>query len=247
MTKKLLKTFGTRIVKSFSYIITFPLTLWARLAGFGGQSRREIGHGFLAEKALKAVIPTHENFPYTIRVVSEVLESNGSSSMGTVCSGMMALMSAGISVTDQVAGIAMGLIKEGDQVVVLSDILGDEDHLGDMDFKVAGSKKGITALQMDIKIDSIDFNTIEKALNQALKGRQFILQEMQKVISQPRKELSEHAPRIEVLKIHPDKIRDVIGSGGKTINSITEETAVKIDIQDDGTLFISSLKKNQLR
>jgi len=159
----------------------------------------------------------------------------------------MALMSAGVPVKDQVAGIAMGLIKEGDQIVVLSDILGDEDHLGDMDFKVAGSNRGITALQMDIKIDSIDFDTIEKALNQALHGRQHILSEMQKVISEPRKELSDHAPRIEVLKIHPDKIREVIGSGGKTINSITEETGVKIDIEDDGTLFISSTQKEGLQ
>ena len=232
--------------KKFFLHYNFPPYCVGETGRFGGQSRREIGHGFLAEKALKAIIPSHEKFPYTIRVVSEVLESNGSSSMGTVCSGMMALMSAGVLVTDQIAGIAMGLIKEGDQVVVLSDILGDEDHLGDMDFKVAGSQKGITALQMDIKIDSIDFNTIEKALTQALKGRQFILQEMQKTISATRKELSEHAPRIEVLKIHPDKIRDVIGSGGKTINSITEETGVKIDIQDDGTLFISSPKKPNL-
>ena len=149
----------------------------------------------LAEKALKAIIPPHEKFPYTIRVVSEVLESNGSSSMGTVCSGMMALMAAGVPIKDQIAGIAMGLIKENDKVVILSDILGDEDYLGDMDFKVAGSKEGITALQMDIKIDSIDFNIIEKALNQAFKGRQHILNEMQKVISEPRPELSDYAPQ----------------------------------------------------
>ena len=201
---------------------------------------------FLAEKALKAVIPSHEDFPYTIRLVSEVLESNGSSSMGTVCAGMMALMAGAVPVKDQIAGIAMGLIKEGDKLVVLSDILGDEDHLGDMDFKVAGSQNGITALQMDIKIDSIDFNTIEKALQQALKGRQHILSEMQKAISKTREDLSEHAPRIETLKIHPDKIREVIGSGGKTINSITDETGVKIDIEDDGTLFISSSNKEGL-
>ena len=195
--------------KKFFLDYNFPPYCVGETGRFGGQSRREIGHGLLAEKALKAVIPSHEAFPYTIRVVSEVLESNGSSSMGTVCSGIMALMSAGVPVTDQIAGIAMGLIKEDDQVVVLSDILGDEDYLGDMDFKVAGSEKGITALQMDIKIDSIDFDTIEKALEQALKGRQHILKEMQKVISESRKELSDHAPRIEVLKIHPDKIREV--------------------------------------
>ena len=232
--------------KKFFLHYNFPPYCVGETGRFGGQSRREIGHGFLAEKALKAIIPPHDKFPYTIRVVSEVLESNGSSSMGTVCSGMMALMSAGVPVRDQIAGIAMGLIKEGDKVVVLSDILGDEDHLGDMDFKVAGSQKGLTALQMDIKIDSIDFDTIEKALEQALKGRQYILSEMQKEISEPKKELSPYAPRIEVLKIHPDKIRDIIGSGGKTINSITEETGAKIDIEDDGTLFISALKKEGL-
>ena len=233
--------------KKFFLDYNFPPYCVGETGRFGGQSRREIGHGLLAEKALKAVVPSHDTFPYTIRIVSEVLESNGSSSMGTVCSGMMALMSAGVPVKDQIAGIAMGLIKEGDQVVVLSDILGDEDHLGDMDFKVAGSNKGITALQMDIKIDSIDFDTIEKALDQALQGRQHILNEMQKVISESHTELSDHAPRIEVLKIHPDKIREVIGSGGKTINSITEETGVKIDIEDDGTLFISSMKKEGLQ
>ena len=229
--------------KKFFLDYNFPPFCVGETGRFGGQSRREIGHGFLAEKSLKAVIPSHEKFPYTLRVVSEVLESNGSSSMGTVCSGMLALMAAGVPVSDQIAGIAMGLIKEGDKVSILSDILGDEDHLGDMDFKVVGSKNGITGLQMDIKIDSLDFNIIEKALNQALRGRQFILEEMQKVISEPRKELSEYAPRIEILKIPPDKIREVIGSGGKTINSITEDTGVKIDIEDDGTLFVSSYKK----
>ena len=232
--------------KKFFLDYNFPPYCVGETGRFGGQSRREIGHGFLAEKALKAVVPSHDQFPYTVRVVSEVLESNGSSSMGTVCSGMMALMAAGVPVTDQVSGIAMGLIKEGDKVAILSDILGDEDHLGDMDFKVAGSKTGITALQMDIKIDSLDFDTIEKALQQALKGRQHILEEMQKAISESRSDLSDHAPRIEVLKIHPDKIREVIGSGGKTINSITEETGAKINIEDDGTLFISSTNKEGL-
>ena len=229
--------------KKFFLHYNFPPFCVGETGRLGGQSRREIGHGFLAEKALKSVIPSHEEFPYTIRLVSEVLESNGSSSMGTVCAGMMALMAGAVPVKDQIAGIAMGLIKEGGKLVVLSDILGDEDHLGDMDFKVAGSQKGITALQMDIKIDSIDFGTLEKALQQALKGRQYILSEMQKVISKTREELSDYAPRIETLKIHPDKIREVIGSGGKTINSITEETGVKINIEDDGTLFISSSDK----
>jgi len=226
--------------KKFFLHYNFPPYCVGETGRLGSQSRREIGHGFLAEKALKAVTPSHADFPYTIRVVSEVLESNGSSSMGTVCSGMMALMSAGVPVKDQIAGIAMGLIKEGDQFVILSDILGDEDHLGDMDFKIAGSEKGITALQMDIKIDSIDFKTIEKALEQAVRGCVVILDEMKKTISKPNEDLSPHAPRIEVLNIPPEKIRDVIGSGGKTINSITEQTGVKIDIKDDGTLFISS-------
>lgn len=200
----------------------------------------------MAEKALKPVIPSHENFPYTIRIVSEVLESNGSSSMGTVCSGLMALLDAGVPVQQNVAGIAMGLIKEEDKVVILSDILGDEDHLGDMDFKVAGSKEGITALQMDIKIDSINFKIIEEALAQALKGRIHILNEMEKTISTPNKELSSYAPRIETLKIKPEKIREIIGPGGKVINGITEETGVKINIEDDGTLFLSSPSKDQI-
>ena len=232
--------------KKFFLHYNFPPYCVGETGRLGGQSRREIGHGFLAEKALKAVVPSHEKFPYTIRVVSEVLESNGSSSMGTICSGMLALMAGGVPVKDQIAGIAMGLIKKDDQCVVLSDILGDEDHLGDMDFKVAGSDKGITALQMDIKIDSIDFNTIEQALSQAKEGRQFILKEMQKSLSASRPDLSDYAPRIEVVKIHPDKIREVIGSGGKTINSITEQTGAKIDIEDDGTLFISAQDKKGL-
>ena len=232
--------------KKFFLHYNFPPYCVGETGRLGGQSRREIGHGFLAEKALKAVVPSHEKFPYTIRVVSEVLESNGSSSMGTVCSGMLALMAGGVPVKEQIAGIAMGLIKKEDKCVVLSDILGDEDHLGDMDFKVAGSEEGITALQMDIKIDSIDFKTIEKALLQAKEGRQFILKEMQKSLSESRTELSTYAPRIEVVKIHPDKIREVIGSGGKTINSITEQTGAKIDIEDDGTLFISAQDKKSV-
>lgn len=230
--------------KKFFLHYNFPPYCVGETGRFGGQSRREIGHGFLAEKALKPVIPFHEKFPYTIRIVSEVLESNGSSSMGTVCSGMMALLDAGVPVKQNIAGIAMGLIKEGEKVIILSDILGDEDHLGDMDFKVAGSREGITALQMDIKIDSIDFETISKALDQALAGRLHILNEMEKALNAPRGELSNYAPRIEVLKIKPEKIREVIGSGGKVINGITEETGVKINIEDDGTLFISSPSKD---
>ena len=237
--EKIIDNLSNSNKKQFFLHYNFPPYCVGETGRMGGQSRREIGHGFLAEKALKSVIPDHTDFPYTIRIVGEVLESNGSSSMGTVCSGMMALLSAGVPVKQNIAGIAMGLIKEGEHLVVLSDILGDEDHLGDMDFKVAGSKEGITALQMDIKTDSINFETMEKALQQALEGRKHILGEMEKVISTPKEDLSDYAPRIEILKIHPDKIREVIGSGGKVINKITEDTGVKIDIEDDGTLFLS--------
>ena len=232
--------------KRFYLHYNFPPYSVGETGRFGGGSRREIGHGFLAERALKACLPDHDNFPYTVCIVSEVLESNGSSSMGTVCSGMMALLQAGVPVKQNIAGIAMGLIKGKDQVRILSDILGDEDHLGDMDFKVAGSKDGITALQMDIKIDSISFDVIEQALSQAKKGRLHILGEMEKVIVKPEGDLSAHAPRIEVIKIQPEKIREIIGSGGKTINKITEETQVKINIEDDGTLFICAPAKENL-
>lgn len=226
--------------KKFLLHYNFPPYSVGETGRFGGQGRREIGHGNLAERAIKAVIPDHVNFPYTIRIVGEVLESNGSSSMGTVCASTLALLDAGVKIKGNVAGIAMGLIKEGDRVAVLSDILGDEDHLGDMDFKVAGTANGITALQMDIKIDSVSFAVMETALNQARDGRLFILGEMEKVINVPRGQISEFAPRIETIKIKPDKIREVIGSGGKTIRSITEQTGVKIEIQDDGTINIAS-------
>lgn len=226
--------------KRFLLHYNFPPFSVGETGRFGGQSRREIGHGFLAERALKAILPAHEAFPYTIRVVSEVLESNGSSSMGTVCSGLLALLDAGVPVTDNVAGIAMGLIKEGERIAVLSDILGDEDHLGDMDFKVAGSRKGITALQMDIKIDSISFEVMKKALAQAREGREHILNEMEKVMKTPRGQISEFAPRIVSIKVKPDKVRLVIGAGGKVVRSIIEETGVKIDIEDDGTIHVAS-------
>lgn len=218
----------------------FPPYSVGEVGRFGGQGRREIGHGNLAERALKVAIPDHEKFPYTIRIVSEVLESNGSSSMGTVCSGALALLDAGVPVKNNVAGIAMGLIKEGDRVAVLSDILGDEDHLGDMDFKVAGTGEGISALQMDIKIDSVSFQVMETALAQAKVGRLHILNEMEKVMKVPRGQISEYAPRIETIKIHPDKIREVIGAGGKVIRGITEQTGVKIEIEDDGKIHIAS-------
>ena len=226
--------------KKFFLHYNFPPYCVGETGRLGGQSRREIGHGFLAERAVQAIIPDHEKFPYTLRVVSEVLESNGSSSMGTVCSATLALLDAGVPIKGNAAGIAMGLIKEGDDVAVLSDILGDEDHLGDMDFKVAGTNEGITALQMDIKIDSITFDIMEKALSQSKEGRDHILGEMEKVISQPRGQISEYAPRIETIKVKAEKVREVIGAGGKVIKGIIEETGVKIDIEDDGKIHIAS-------
>ena len=209
----------------------------------GSPKRREIGHGRLAKRGVQAVMPDMEEFPYVVRVVSEVTESNGSSSMATVCGSSLSMMDAGVPVKAPVAGIAMGLIKEGDGCVVLSDILGDEDHLGDMDFKVAGTRDGVTALQMDIKIDGITREIMASALDQAKDGRIHILDEMAKVIDRPREEMSEYAPRIISFRIHPDKIRDVIGKGGVTIRSITEETGTTIDIEDDGTVSIASVDK----
>ncbi len=228
------------ITKSFLLHYNFPPFSVGEVGRMGGQGRREIGHGNLAERALKAIIPDRDKFPYTIRIVADVLESNGSSSMGSVCSGLLAMLDAGVPVKGNVAGIAMGLIKEGDRVAVLSDILGDEDHLGDMDFKVAGTANGITALQMDIKIDSVNFQIMETALNQAHAGRLHILAEMEKVMRAPRGEVSEYAPRIETIKIHPDKIREVIGAGGKVIRELTAATGTKIEIEDDGTIRIAS-------
>ena len=209
----------------------------------GGPKRREIGHGRLARRGISAVLPTQEEFPYVVRVVSEITESNGSSSMASVCGSSLSMMDAGVPLKAPVAGIAMGLIKEGDRFAVLSDILGDEDHLGDMDFKVAGTAEGVTALQMDIKIEGINEEIMKIALAQAKDGRDYILGEMNKVISEPRGEMSEYAPRLMTMKVHPDKIRDVIGKGGVTIRSITEETGCTIDIQDDGTVTIASVNK----
>jgi polyribonucleotide nucleotidyltransferase len=206
----------------------------------GSPKRREIGHGRLAKRGVLGVMPTEEEFPYTIRVVSEITESNGSSSMASVCGTSLSLMDAGVPIKAPVAGIAMGLIKEGDDFAVLSDILGDEDHLGDMDFKVAGSADGICALQMDIKIDGITREIMEKALAQAKDGRLHILGEMNKVISETRTEMSQYAPRYLSLKIHPDKIRDVIGKGGAVIRALTEETGAMIDIDDEGNVKIAS-------
>jgi polyribonucleotide nucleotidyltransferase len=205
--------------------------------------RREIGHGMLAERALSAVIPKHEDFPYTIRVVSETLESNGSSSMASVCGGCMSLMDAGVPVKAAVAGIAMGLIKEGDKVAILSDILGDEDHLGDMDFKVAGTAEGVTALQMDIKIGGVTREIMQQALKQAREGRLFILGKMAETLTAPRPEMSPFAPRITTIWIKTDRIRDVIGTGGKNIRNITETTGVTVDIEDTGRINIASTSK----
>jgi len=207
----------------------------------GSPKRREIGHGRLAKRAIQAVMPDMTKFPYVLRVVSEITESNGSSSMASVCGTSLSLMDAGVPLTAPVAGIAMGLIKEGDSYVVLSDIMGDEDHLGDMDFKVAGTASGVTALQMDIKINGITSEIMEVALAQAKQGRMHILGEMNKVLAQPRAEMSEYAPRIITIKIPPDKIRDVIGKGGSTIRQITEQTGATIDIDDDGTVKIASV------
>ena len=202
--------------------------------------RREIGHGMLAERALERVLPKHEEFPYTIRIVSDTLESNGSSSMATVCGGSLAMMDAGIPISSPVAGIAMGLIKEGDEVAILSDILGDEDHLGDMDFKVAGTAQGVTALQMDIKISGVSKEIMGKALAQARAGRLHILAKMAETINTSRDDLSPYAPRITTIYIKTDKIRDVIGTGGKNIRGITEATGVTIDIEDSGKINIAS-------
>ncbi len=208
----------------------------------GSPKRREIGHGNLAKRGVKSVMPTLEQFPYVIRVVSEILESNGSSSMASVCGSSLALMDAGVPIKAPVAGVAMGLVKEGDRFQVLTDILGDEDHLGDMDFKVAGTRDGITALQMDIKITSITREIMKVALDQAREGRLHILAEMNKVLSSPRDNMSEWAPTIITLKIDPEKIRDVIGKGGAVIRQITEETGTSIDIENDGTVKIASVQ-----
>jgi polyribonucleotide nucleotidyltransferase len=210
-------------------------------AGFmRGPGRREIGHGALAERAIATMMPKVDKFPYTVRVVCETLESNGSSSMGSVCSASMALMDAGVPFPKPVAGIAMGLVKEGERVAVLTDILGDEDHLGDMDFKVAGTKDGVTAIQMDIKIEGVNEAIMRQALKQAYDGRIHILGEMAKSITNARSDISKNAPRILTMTVKQDKIRDVIGSGGKVIRGIIESTGCKIDINDDGVINIAS-------
>ncbi|MDX1250802.1 MAG: polyribonucleotide nucleotidyltransferase [Gammaproteobacteria bacterium] len=221
----------------------FPPSCTGETGMVGSPKRREIGHGRLAKRGVVAVMPNMEEYPYSIRVVSEITESNGSSSMASVCGSSLALMDAGVPIKAPVAGIAMGLIKEGDSFAVLSDILGDEDHLGDMDFKVAGTTNGVSALQMDIKIDGITREIMEVALAQAKEGRLHILEKMNAVISKPRSDLSEYAPRYTTFKINPERIRDVIGKGGATIRALTEETGTSIDISDDGTVKIASVDK----
>ena len=227
-------------IDSFMLHYNFPPFSVGEAGRVGTPGRREIGHGRLAKRGVLACMPTTEEFPYSIRVVSEITESNGSSSMASVCGTSLALMDAGVPVKSPIAGIAMGLVKEGENYAVLSDILGDEDHLGDMDFKVAGTENGVNALQMDIKITGITKEIMEKALEQAKAGRLFILGEMNKVISAPSTEMSHYAPRYLKMKINPEKIRDVIGKGGAVIKSITEETGVTIDIDDDGNVKIAS-------
>lgn len=226
--------------KRFMLHYNFPPFCVGEISPLRGPGRREIGHGALAERALAPVIPSEEEFPYVIRVVSDILESNGSSSMATVCGGSLSLMDAGVPIKAQVAGIAMGLIMEEDKFVVLSDILGDEDHLGDMDFKVAGTRKGVTAIQMDLKVKGISRDVLSKALAQARKGRMFILDKMDEVIREPRETISPYAPRIVSTKIEPEKSRDLIGPSGKTIKTIIDRTGVKITIKEDGTVLVSA-------
>jgi polyribonucleotide nucleotidyltransferase len=234
------ETLSGEEIRPFMLHYNFPPFSVGEVKRMGGPSRRDIGHGGLSTRALEKVLPPKEEFDYTIRLVSEVLESNGSSSMGTVCAGTLALMDGGVPIQAPVSGIAMGLVKEGDKVVILSDILGDEDHAGDMDFKVTGSDQGITALQMDIKIHELSRDIMQKALEQARVGRLFILEKMLQALASPRTAISPFAPKIYTIKIHPDKIRDIIGPGGKVIRAIQSETDTKIEITDDGTVKIAA-------
>ncbi len=233
---------GTR-KENFLLHYNFPPYSVGETGRMGGAGRREIGHGKLAWRALKAVLPDHAEFPYTIRLVSEITESNGSSSMATVCGCSLAMMDAGVPVKRPVSGIAMGLILEGTEFAVLSDILGDEDHLGDMDFKVAGTEQGVTSLQMDIKVAGITKDIMEKALAQANGGRMHILGKMAEALGEARGQLSDNAPQMEIIKVPTDKIRDVIGSGGKVIRGIVDESGAKVNIDDDGTVQVSALDR----
>ena len=227
-------------MRTFILHYNFPPYCVGEARPLRSPGRREIGHGALARKALLPILPSEEVFPYTIRIVSEILSSNGSSSMATVCGSSLSLMDAGVPVKDTVAGIAMGLLKEDDKVVILSDIIGDEDHAGDMDLKVCGTKRGITALQMDIKIGGLNEDILRKALYQAREGRIFIIEKLTQTLAEPREDLSKYAPRITTIKVRPEKVRDVIGSGGKNIRQIINETGVTIDVEDDGTVTIAS-------
>ena len=229
--------------KSLMLHYNFPPFSVGEVRPIRGPGRREIGHGMLAERSVEKIIPTEENFPYTIRIVSDILESNGSSSMATVCGASLALMDAGVPIKCPIAGIAMGLIKEDDKIAVLTDILGAEDHYGDMDFKVTGSREGITAFQMDLKVTGITLDIMRTALNQARVARLQILDTMDKTIDAPRSELSSYAPRIIIMKIKQEKIGEVIGPGGKMIRHIIDTTGAKIDIEDDGTIFIAAVGK----
>jgi polyribonucleotide nucleotidyltransferase len=226
--------------RKFLLHYNFPPYSVGEAGRFGVSSRREIGHGNLARRALQHILPEDTDFPYTIRIVSEITESNGSSSMASVSGGCLSLMDAGVPIKRPVAGVAMGLVMEGNRYAILSDIAGAEDHYGDMDFKVTGTSEGITALQMDIKIGGINAMILQEALEQARKGRLHILDIMTQAIAEPREDISPYAPRIITIMIPPDKIRDVIGPGGKMIRSITEETGAKIDIEDDGTVLIAT-------
>src|SRR5690606_24576055 len=228
------------IKRRFMLHYNFPPYSVGEAGRFGGTSRRETGHGNLARRAIEAVLPDEKEFPYTLRVVSDITESNGSSSMASVCGGILSLMDAGVPIKRPVAGVAMGLVMEGKQYAILSDIAGAEDHYGDMDFKVTGTREGITALQMDIKVSGINAMILLEALEQAKTGRMHMLDIMEEAIAEPRPEISEYAPLIITLKIHPDKIRDVIGKGGSVIRALTEETGAKIDIEDDGTVLIAT-------
>ncbi|ASA96157.1 MULTISPECIES: polyribonucleotide nucleotidyltransferase [Anoxybacillus] len=240
---QILDGLGIEETKRFMHHYNFPPFSVGETGAMRGPGRREIGHGALGERALEPVIPSEKEFPYTIRLVSEVLESNGSTSQASICASTLAMMDAGVPIKAPVAGIAMGLVKSGEHYTILTDIQGMEDHLGDMDFKVAGTEQGVTALQMDIKIKGLSREILEEALQQARKGRLEILKHMMQTISGPRKELSPYAPKILTMQINPDKIRDVIGPSGKQINKIIEETGVKIDIEQDGTIFISSVNE----
>ncbi|MCB0324256.1 MAG: polyribonucleotide nucleotidyltransferase [Bdellovibrionales bacterium] len=237
---QLIDTLEGKSDKTFMLHYNFPPFSTGEAKMLRGAGRREIGHGALAERAIAMVMPTEAEFPYVVRIVSEIMESNGSSSMASVCGGSLALMDAGVPIKEPVAGVAMGLISEGGKIEVITDILGDEDHFGDMDFKICGTKDGVTALQMDIKCDGLTRAIMEQALDQAREARLHILGEMAKTITEPKTELSKYAPRITTIKINPDKIRELIGPGGKVIQSITKETGVKIDISDDGTVLVAS-------